>query len=131
MEHTIYSWARTQSAKEIFMAFCSHCGTKLEENLKFCTQCGTRLNGEESRLATQHKPIQPVSQSVRPVSSRRASQQFAYQQPEIVIRHAAQKGQDVSTGFGRAFGETIGKAVGAIVIIIVLIVIVACIISSL
>jgi hypothetical protein len=54
---------------------------------------------------------------------------------EVVVRHAAMKGNDVSTGLGRGFGEAVGKeaggcawgcagkVIGAIVVIIVIIVI--------
>ncbi|MDR3301652.1 MAG: zinc-ribbon domain-containing protein [Spirochaetaceae bacterium] len=56
------------------MAFCSNCGTKLEEGAKFCLNCGTKL-AEGAAMQTQQAEAQPVYQQAV------QAQQQAYQQP--------------------------------------------------
>jgi uncharacterized membrane protein YvbJ len=85
------------------MAFCTKCGTKLENGDKFCTKCGV---GVDTMPTQQH----------------------IYQAPEVVIHNVTKRGQDVSTAFGKAFGETIGTAFGIFVIIGVIITIITLIV---
>jgi hypothetical protein len=49
----------------------------------------------------------------------------------IIIQHAAKRGHDASTGFGRGFGETLGKKFGGLVWVIIIIVILIAIFSQL
>jgi hypothetical protein len=39
-----------ENAKEMYMAFCSNCGTQLEDGAVFCASCGTRV-GEADPVA--------------------------------------------------------------------------------
>ena len=46
------------------MAFCSHCGAKLEENAKFCSVCGTGIEAtSETALESKEQETEaPVSE---------------------------------------------------------------------
>jgi uncharacterized membrane protein YhaH (DUF805 family) len=59
------------------MAFCSNCGTKLEDGAKFCLNCGTRL-AEDTAQPQQvyQQPAQPQQ-----VYQQSTQQQQVYQQP--------------------------------------------------
>jgi hypothetical protein len=85
--------------------FCTNCGIQLADGIKFCTQCG-----RATKNATQPAPESPPQQPI-------------YIQPEVVVHHTAQKGQDVTAGFGKGFGETMGKITGRLVSAVVMIIV--------
>jgi hypothetical protein len=95
------------------MAFCTQCGKKLDDGLKFCINCGSKIDLLPMQDSNLKQPIRPITSQYKP----EPSPQYFDHKSEIVIRHAAEKGHDVSTGFGRAFGETTGTAVGCFVIV--------------
>jgi Flp pilus assembly protein TadD len=78
----MYSWARTQSAKEIFMAFCSNCGTKLEEGMAFCAKCGTKVTVDSANTV----PEQGAPQATQPVTDRQQPVQQQGQVTQTVAR---------------------------------------------
>lgn len=56
------------------MAFCTNCGTKVEDGVKFCPECGTQLMGAA--------PAQPVA----PAQPEPPAQPAAPAQPEPLVR---------------------------------------------
>ena len=98
------------------MNYCIQCGSRLEKSNSFCTKCGTKIDDIS------------VKQIITPVEKLEQQYQFMHEKPEVIIQHTTKRGQDVSTGFGRAFGETIGTAIGCFVIIAVIIAIIVLII---
>jgi predicted component of type VI protein secretion system len=93
------------------------------------------LGDRKKILRLFSRPAQ-VNTSPSPVLNPSPSPAKPKEQPqnpqEVVIHHAAMKGNDVSTGLGRGFGEAVGKEAGGcawkvittIVVIIVIIVII-------
>ena len=51
------------------MAFCSHCGNKLEENSKFCPVCGTRMEEVSKEESFSDNPVTEVLDPVYEVNS--------------------------------------------------------------
>lgn len=67
------------------MAFCSKCGTQVNDGTRFCPKCGQAINGAQQSVQGYQQSVQGYQQSVQgyqqPVQG--YQQQFhAYQQPQ-------------------------------------------------
>lgn len=65
------------------MAFCGHCGMKVDDNNRFCPGCGAPVSGQPQQQPQWQQPTQQIQQA--PARQERSARQDAQQNKAMAV----------------------------------------------